>query len=76
MNNDIQLHNRWLGGEKLEAFEFMHNEYVRVISGQYSGEQGSVVSIVQIEENPFYILETEAGKDIEVKETEIERANS
>lgn len=76
MSNDLEFHNSWLGGEKLESVKFLHNDYVHVISGKYCGEQGSLVSIVKIEPNPSYIVETESGKDIEVKESEIATFNS
>ena len=76
MCGEFDLHNRWLGGDQLTGVRFMMNDYVEVRSGQHIGESGSVVSVIKFEPNTSYIVETESGKDIEVREEEIEIANS
>lgn len=76
MSGEFDLHNRWLGGVRLAGIRFMMNDYVEVRSGQYVGESGSVVSVMKFEPNVSYIVETESGKDIEVRGDEIEIANS
>ncbi|WP_445426026.1 hypothetical protein [Alishewanella sp. HL-SH06] len=76
MSVEMDLHNRWLGGERLPGVRFVMNDYVVVSSGNHAGEAGSVVSVIKFEPNILYIVETESGKDIEVRECEIEIASS
>lgn len=76
MNGELDIHNRWLSGDQLTGVRFMMNDYVEVRSGHHIGESGSVVSVIKFEPNTSYIVETESGKDIEVREEEIEIANS
>lgn len=76
MSGEFDPHNRWLSGVRLTGVRFIMNDYVEVHSGQYVGESGSVVSVMKFEPNASYIVETESGKDIEVREDEIEIANS
>jgi hypothetical protein len=76
MNKYSALHNDWLGGARLAGVQFLVNDYVEVISGMHVGELGSVVSIIKFEPVPFYVVETEMGKDIEVAEFEIQIAHS
>lgn len=75
MSKEIELHNRWLGGDVQIGVRFMLNDYVEVISGKHSEELGSVVSIIQFAPSTSYLVETESGKDIEVTESEIIIAN-
>lgn len=75
MSNDIELHNKWLGGEKLEAVKFLHNDCVQIVAGPHSGERGSIVSIIRFKPNPSYIVETGSGKDIAANESDIEITN-
>ena len=74
MSGEFDLHNRWLGGDRLAGVRFIMNDYVEVRSGPHVGESGSVVSVIKFEPNASYIVEAESGKDIEVREEEI--ANS
>lgn len=76
MSGELDVHNRWLSGDQLNGVRFRINDYVEVRSGQHIGESGSVVSVIKFEPNASYIVETESGKDIEVREEEIEIANS
>ncbi len=76
MNPLTDLHNDWLGGARVSGVLFLMNDYVQVISGKHVGELGSIVSISKFEPIPFYVIETETGKDIEVIESEIQIANS
>ncbi len=69
------LHNDGLGGTQVFGVLFFMNDYVQVNSGMHIGEVGSVVSISKFESVPFYVIETETGKDIEVIEIEIQIAN-
>lgn len=51
---------------------FMHNDYVRVVSGKLIGCFGSLVTVVELEPEPLYVLELETGFDVEVRQSEIE----
>ncbi|CAA0113747.1 Uncharacterised protein [Halioglobus japonicus] len=71
MGIELQIYNSWLGGERIDGAKFLHNSSVEVGSGEYAGEVGSIVSLVQLGENARYVVETNSGQDIEVAENEI-----
>ena len=73
---DLEVHNAWLGGDEIEGIIFVHNSYVEVVAGEHKGLAGSVVSLVSIDGDVRYIVETESGSDIEVTENEIAERNS
>ncbi len=73
---ELQIHNSWLGGEKVEGAKFIHNSYVEVIAGEHKGATGSVVSLVCLGSDARYIVEKESGFDIEVAESDIAEKNS
>jgi len=53
---------------------FKHNDCVRVVAGPYAGLRGSLVTVLQLEPEPRYVLELESGKDVEVIQSELENA--
>jgi len=56
----------------MAGVSFMHNDYVRVVKGQWAGFFGSLVSLITVEPEPLFILESEAGVDVQVKQSDIE----
>lgn len=73
MKPTIEQHNDFLAHRPVPGVEFEHNEYVRVVSGGSKGNKGSLVSILEIEDDPVFLLELESGLDVEVRQSEIER---
>lgn len=63
----------FLNREPIQNASFMHNDYVRVVKGQYIGQKGSLVSIDnKLLPEPRYLLETEKIGDVYVLQSEIE----
>ncbi len=50
----------------------MHNDYVRVVSGELEGSFGSLVTVLELEPEPLFVLELETGFDVNVRQSEIE----
>ena len=73
MRPTLQQSNNFLAHKPIEGVRFEHNDYVRVCSGEYKGHTGSVVSVEELGQDPLYLLELEAGKDVTVRQSEIER---
>jgi hypothetical protein len=67
----LNICEAFLNGEAIPGVFYMHNDYVRVISGSSAGSSGSLVSLVEVEPEPLYILELETGFDIKVRQSEI-----
>lgn len=51
---------------------FMHNDYVRVVSGELTGSFGSLVTVLELEPEPLFVLELETGFDVEVRQSQIQ----
>jgi ribosomal protein S4E len=64
----------FLSGERVGSARFQMNDYVIVTSGEHSGQSGSIVSLELLDADPLYLLETESGADVGVRESEIESA--
>lgn len=73
MKPTFDQHNDFLAHRPVPGVEFEHNEYVRVISGKSKGHKGSLVSVLELGEDPVFLLELESGFDVEVRPSEIER---
>ena len=65
--------NRWMAGESINNVHFKLNDFVTIISGEFEGGTGSVISPEEFGNNPTYLIETSAGKDILVKQNELQK---
>jgi transcription antitermination factor NusG len=70
------LGQAFLNREPTLGVRFAHNDYVRIVSGAYAGQSGSLVTVLSLEPQPQYIVELENGFDAEILQSEIEYANS
>jgi transcription elongation factor len=66
----------FLNREPIAGVAFQHNDYVRVIAGAHAGKTGSLVTVLRVEPEPRYILELESGFDVEVLQSELQRADT
>ena len=73
MVDDIADINRWMAGEDINNVQFNLNDFVTIISGEFEGGTGSVISPEEFGNNPTYLIETSAGKDILVKQNELRK---
>jgi len=65
----------FLNREEIPGVTYWHNDYVRVIAGPHSGSAGSLVAVLSLGPEPRFVLELESGVDVEVLQSEIERAD-
>jgi hypothetical protein len=66
----------FLNREAIPGVSYWHDDYVRVIAGPYSGSSGSLVTVLSLPPKPRFLLELESGFDVEVLQSEIERAGT
>jgi hypothetical protein len=66
----------FLWQEYIVGVHFKHNEPVAVVSGPHAGEQGSLVSLIALEPEPEFTLEAESGQDIQVRQSNLVRADA
>jgi ribosomal protein L24 len=72
MNLD-EVNNLWYNSQPIEGIAFRLNDSVLIKSGDYSGQSGSVISIVSVETTPIYLIELgNTGEDVQVKQSELE----
>lgn len=64
------LRQTFLNRERVEGVEYQHNDYVRVIDGQYKGRNGSLISPEAIAPEPRFLVEREDGGDVEVRQSQ------
>jgi ribosomal protein S4E len=67
----FKLGNAFLALERIQGITFEHNDYVRIIDGSYVGHKGTLVNISAMEPEPRYIVESEAGEDIDVRQADL-----
>ena len=66
----------FLWQEYIVGVHYMHNEFVRVVSGPHTGVQGSLVCLVSLEPEPEFTLEAESGQDIKVNQSALARTDA
>jgi hypothetical protein len=69
------LGQAFLNRDVIPGVFFFHNDFVRVVAGPYKGGAGSLVTVLQVNPEPHYLLELESGYDVEVAQSEIENAD-
>ena len=65
------LRQTFLNRERVEGVEYQHNDYVRVIDGQYKGRNGSLISLEAIAPEPTFLVELEDGSDVEIRQSQL-----
>jgi hypothetical protein len=65
------LRQTFLNRERIEGVEYQHNDYVRVIDGQYKGRNGSLISLEAIAPEPTFLVELEDGGDVKVQQSHL-----
>jgi transcription elongation factor len=68
-----EVNERWYNFQPIDGVTFGLNDTVRIKSGDYTGQLGSVISILSVETVPVYLVELgNTGEDIQVKQSELE----
>jgi hypothetical protein len=61
MKTTLQQHNQFLARQPLPGVLFAHNALVEVVSGEYVGDTGSVISVEELGNDPLLLVELERG---------------
>ena len=67
----MDLRQAFFNRENIRSVEYRHNDYIRVIDGQYEGRNGSLISLEAITPEPIFLVELEDGGDVEVRQSEL-----
>ncbi len=70
------LGQSFLDGASIPGVMYKHNDAVRVVSGAYIGAAGSLVTILSLDPEPRFVIESAAGPDIQVFQSEIALADA
>jgi hypothetical protein len=65
------LRQKFFNRERVEGVEYQHNDYVRVIDGEYKGSNGSLISLEAISPEPTFLVELDDGDDVEIRQSEL-----
>jgi hypothetical protein len=72
MNLD-EVNKLWYDFQPIKGIAFGLNDSVRIKSGDYAGQIGSVISIISVEQMPIYLIELgKIGLDVQIKQSELE----
>lgn len=72
MKPTLAQHNDFLARRALPGVRLQHNDYVKVISGAYVGDAGSIVSVEELGSDPEFVVELESGKDVRIRQSNLE----
>ena len=74
MNLD-EVHKLWYNFQQIEGITFGLGDWVGIKAGDYTGQFGSVISILSLEPIPIYLIELgTTGADVQVRQSELEPA--
>lgn len=74
--NKIDLVQAFLNHEPIAGVSFEHNDYVKVIAGPHNGNFGSLVTVHSLQPEPEFILELDSGFDVQVLQSELQKAGA
>jgi len=59
--------------KRTESVCFVYNDYIQITSGNHCGRKGSIVSLVRIEPDVFYLVELDDDSigDVEVPQGQL-----
>jgi hypothetical protein len=65
------VEDAFYSGGTSPGVDYTLNDAVEVVGGPYHGEGGSVISLLQLDPEPSYLVETSTGMDIEVPQSSL-----
>jgi len=63
MKPTFDVRNAFLARQPIPGVAFQHNDYVKVVSGPYAPDSGSLVSVEELGSDPVYLVELESRED-------------
>ncbi len=67
---------RFVNHEPIHGVTFEHNDYVLVTAGENSGRRGSLVTVVEMDPEPVYLVEIEWGGDVRIPQSQLKHADT
>ena len=74
--DDCEFEHRWYGRLPIKGVAFLHDDSVRIVSGEHRGAAGSVISLEAKDPEPRYLIELSDGTDAYVLQSELVQANA
>jgi hypothetical protein len=71
-----ELGQRFLNREPIPGVRFHHNDRVQITSGEHLGKIGWLVTVLQVDPEPKYILELESGSNVHVLQSQLRDADT
>ena len=71
MKPSSNQHNDWFARISIPGVLFEHNDSVSVVDGEYTGENGSLISVEELGQDPVYLVELGSGKDVQVFQSQL-----
>lgn len=68
-----EAHKHWYNLQPIEGVLFVYNDFVRIKSGKYAGEDASIISLESVEPVTYLIELVSGGGDIVIIESELEK---
>lgn len=66
-----QIIDLWMQQENIPAASFRMNDSVEVVEGDLSGEKGCLISLIELEPEPVYLVETSDGSEVRLEESQL-----
>lgn len=66
-----ELLERWMAGELPPGVEYALTDRVEVAEGAHAGERGVIVAAVAFAPEPWFVVNLDAGTDIEVVQADL-----
>ena len=61
----------WFSFKPIPGVKFLLNDSVEIIKGKNEGQKGSVISLIEINPEPRYLVELGTGEDVYVLESQL-----
>lgn len=66
-----QIIDLWMQQENIPAASFRMNDSVEVVEGDLSGEKGCLISLIELEPEPMYLVEISDGSEVRLEESQL-----
>lgn len=61
--------DRWLAGERVDGVAFVQHQAVELVGGSRDGTRGRVLLLMQLGDDPAYVVKLETGQDVRVRQS-------
>jgi hypothetical protein len=75
MESFQELLERWMAGEHLPGVRYALTDRVEVAEGAHAGERGVIAAAVDFAPEPVFVVDLDAGTDVEVSQSSVRPAD-